>query len=75
MDLIDNFVAFAKRMGYENLPTRTRYEALRMKKGHAPTIVFTTTERDQRTIRAERGDATKLVNYWLAWCRQKESGV
>jgi hypothetical protein len=69
---LDDFLAFATRMGYESLPTRRDFEVLRLKKGHAPTVVFCRRESDPGTIWAERGEATKLVVYWLAYRQQKE---
>jgi hypothetical protein len=66
---LDDFLAFATRMGYESLPTRRDFEVLRLKKGHAPTVVFCRRERDPHVIWAERGEATKLVIYWQAYRR------
>jgi hypothetical protein len=70
---LDDFLAFAKRMGYESLPTRRDFEVLRLKKGHAPTVVFCRRARDPQVIWAERGEATKLVHYWAAFKQQGAS--
>lgn len=68
---LDDFLAFAKRMGYETLPLRRSFEALRLKKGHGPTIVLCRRQKDPGIVWAERGEATKLVNYWAAYRQQK----
>jgi len=68
---LQDFLDFATRMGYESLPTRRDFEVLRLKKGHAPTVVFCRRESDPQVIRAERGEATKLVHYWAAYKQQK----
>jgi hypothetical protein len=69
---LDDFLEFAHRMGYTNLPTRRNFEVLRLKKGHAPTVVFCRKEADPGIVRAERGEATNLVTYWLAYRRQAQ---
>jgi hypothetical protein len=61
---LNDFLLFAERMGYESLPTRRDFEVLRLKKGHAPTVVLCRREREPGTIWAQSGEASRLVNYW-----------
>lgn len=68
---LDDFLAFAKRMGYESLPTRRDFEVFRLKKGNAPTVVLCRRERDPGVVWAEKGEATKLVNYYAAYRQQR----
>jgi len=68
---LDDFLDFATRMGYTSLPVRRDFEVLRLKRGNAPTMVYCRRQRDPETVWAERGEATKLVRYWLAYKLQK----
>ena len=68
---LDDFLAFAERMGYESLPTRRDFEVLRLKKGHAPTVVFCRRDWQPGMVWAQKGEASKLVNYWAAYIQQK----